>query len=104
MFLFLVSDEFGSVLLLWKTMIIPAFSIGSISNKQTKGHYPVLGGIGMMKQHSYRSTWADVNLENVKKNVTTFIKRLNKPTQLMAVVKADGYGHGAVEIANVALE
>src|SRR5690625_1441812 len=58
----------------------------------------------MMKQHSYRSTWADVNLENVKKNVTTFIKRLNKPTQLMAVVKADGYGHGAVEIANVALE
>lgn len=45
------------------------------------------------------STWAEVNLENIKYNVDSVKKSLNKDTMLCCVVKADGYGHGAVEVS-----
>ena len=51
-----------------------------------------------------RATRALVHLENFKANVLS-IKRLLAPkTLLCASVKADAYGHGAIECANKALE
>jgi hypothetical protein len=47
----------------------------------------------------YRPTWADINLGNIAYNVKGFRKHIPGPTRLMAVVKADGYGHGAAEVA-----
>lgn len=42
---------------------------------------------------------AYISLNNIEKNMECF-KRLIKPdTKIMAVIKADGYGHGAVKIA-----
>lgn len=52
---------------------------------------------------SYRPTWAEINLENVAHNVRQFRNHVAQPTRLMAVVKADGYGHGAVEVGRAAL-
>lgn len=50
-----------------------------------------------------RSAWVEVDLEAVTENVRT-LKGLLKPGVLfMAVVKADGYGHGAVPVAEAAL-
>ncbi len=46
--------------------------------------------------------WADVDLEAVEHNVRE-IRRLVAPAEVMAVVKADGYGHGAVHAARAAL-
>ena len=43
---------------------------------------------------------AYINLDNAVKNMEGFKSLINKDTKIMAVIKADGYGHGAVEIAN----
>lgn len=50
-----------------------------------------------------RRAWVEVDLEAIRHNIAA-IRRLLKPsTQLMSVVKADGYGHGAVAVAQTAL-
>lgn len=51
-----------------------------------------------------RPTWAQVDLGAIRENVRTFRSHLQRSTQLMAVVKADGYGHGAIPVAQAALE
>ena len=50
-----------------------------------------------------RPTRAEINLENIGHNVHEFRWLLGPDVQIMAVVKADGYGHGAVETARKAL-
>ncbi|WP_249869523.1 alanine racemase [Oceanobacillus saliphilus] len=57
-----------------------------------------------MNQDSYRDTWVEVSLDAIKSNVISFKNHIRKETKLMAVVKADGYGHGAVEVASTAIE
>ena len=46
--------------------------------------------------------WADVDLRAIRRNVEQ-LARLASPAALCAVVKADGYGHGAVPVARAAL-
>lgn len=46
-------------------------------------------------------TWAEVNLDNLKYNIKQIKNSLNPDTLICGVVKADAYGHGAVEIANI---
>ena len=47
--------------------------------------------------------WAEVDLGAIRSNVRE-LRRLTDPrAKLMAVVKADGYGHGACEVARAAL-
>lgn len=45
------------------------------------------------------STWAEVNLQNIKYNVDSVKKALQDNTKLCCVLKANAYGHGAVEVA-----
>jgi alanine racemase len=50
-----------------------------------------------------RNAWAEVDTAAIVRNVRT-LKSLTKPgTRFMAVVKANGYGHGAVQSAQAAL-
>src|SRR5688500_9157411 len=51
----------------------------------------------------YRPAWADVDLDAIRHNAAVLVKQAG-PARLMAVVKADGYGHGAVAAAFAALE
>jgi alanine racemase len=51
----------------------------------------------------HRPTWAEVDLSAVADNVRSLKSHLGPATQLMAVVKADGYGHGALPVARAAL-
>ena len=44
-----------------------------------------------------RSTYAVINISNLKKNYIN-IKRKVKDVKIMAVVKADAYGHGMKEV------
>jgi alanine racemase len=46
---------------------------------------------------------AEVNVAAIERNVTRLCGVLSAGTQMCAVVKADGYGHGAVEAARAAL-
>ncbi len=48
-------------------------------------------------------TWAEVNLGAIRHNIRT-LKRRAGGVRLMAVVKADAYGHGAIPVAQAALE
>lgn len=52
----------------------------------------------------HRPVWAEIDLDQVAHNIQEF-QRITPPhTEVMAIVKADGYGHGAVEVAKAALE
>jgi alanine racemase len=50
-----------------------------------------------------RPTRAEVDLAAIRHNASALVD-LVAPSELLAVVKADGYGHGAVEVAQAALE
>lgn len=49
-----------------------------------------------------RPVWADVHLDAVRDNVRA-LRAAVAPARLVAVVKADGYGHGAVPVGRAAL-
>jgi alanine racemase len=56
----------------------------------------------MFREH--RPLWVEINLDNLASNIRS-IKSLLKPgTDYISVVKADGYGHGAVEVAKTCME
>ncbi|NLC11374.1 MAG: alanine racemase, partial [Firmicutes bacterium] len=50
-----------------------------------------------------RPTWVEINLDNLAHNIKQIRKILRPGTRLMAVVKADAYGHGAKEVARLSL-
>lgn len=56
----------------------------------------------MMQLERMRPTWVEVDLDAVAHNVSELKGRAGG-AQLMAVVKANGYGHGAAEVAAAAL-
>jgi len=47
-----------------------------------------------------RPTWADVSLTTLRQNFRTVQKHVGKGVTVCAVVKADAYGHGAVECSH----
>jgi len=51
-----------------------------------------------------RPAWAEVDTAAIRENIRRIAARLSPGVRVCAVVKADGYGHGAVAVAGVALE
>lgn len=51
----------------------------------------------------YRPTWVEISLDALRSNIEGFQKVLPAGMKQMAVVKADAYGHGAVEVSKEAL-
>ncbi|MBG9771189.1 alanine racemase [Bacillus vallismortis] len=51
-----------------------------------------------------REVWIEVNLDAIKKNLRAIRRHIPNKSKIMAVVKANGYGHGSVEVARHALE
>ncbi|GGG13252.1 alanine racemase [Paenibacillus albidus] len=50
-------------------------------------------------QASYRPTVAEINLDDLRANYESFREALPPQTKFMGCVKANAYGHGAVEVA-----
>lgn len=50
-----------------------------------------------------RPVWAEINLDNVAYNMKQ-IRKISNSKEIIAVVKADAYGHGALDTAPVLLE
>jgi alanine racemase len=50
-----------------------------------------------------RPTWLEVDLDAIAHNVRQIKQLVGDQVTLMAVLKADGYGHGAVKVARTAL-
>lgn len=63
-----------------------------------------------MVKHTFPGTlaceraWVNIDLKALANNVRQIKQQLLPQTALMAVVKADGYGHGAVTVAQTALD
>lgn len=51
-----------------------------------------------------RGAYAEINLDNLAHNIKEVRRLASKKAQIMAVIKADGYGHGAVKIAQTLLD
>jgi alanine racemase len=51
-----------------------------------------------------RPVWAEVDLQAIRDNLRAISGTLKRDTVLMAVVKANAYGHGLVPVARVAVE
>lgn len=49
----------------------------------------------------YSRIYAEINLDAVAENFAAMKKNIDPKTKIMAVLKADGYGHGAVPIAHL---
>lgn len=48
-----------------------------------------------------RPTWVEINLDYIKHNYTQIKKNIDKNVKVGAVLKANAYGHGAVEVAKL---
>ena len=55
-----------------------------------------------------RQVWAEINLDNLAHNIKevkeNINENINENTLISAVIKANGYGHGSIEVAKVFLE
>ena len=56
-----------------------------------------------MRCPSLRPTWAEINLANFRSNLETVGRLIPPETGILAVVKANGYGIGAMEASKAAL-
>jgi alanine racemase len=50
-----------------------------------------------------RWAWAEIDLDAIAHNVRAFKSLIGDKTQFLAIVKANGYGHGALPVARAAL-
>ncbi len=55
--------------------------------------------------YTYRllKTWAEIDLAAVRFNIKSIQKKLGKNIELMAIVKCNAYGHGAIEVSRQTL-
>lgn len=56
---------------------------------------------GTQEPHSYYRVQANINLGAIRHNIEQARNKINPDTKLMAIIKADGYGHGAIPIAKM---
>ncbi len=48
-----------------------------------------------------KRSWIEINLSQLKKNYQIYLKNLKVDAEIMAVIKADAYGHGDVQVARL---
>jgi alanine racemase len=49
----------------------------------------------------YDRAWAEIDLDAIQYNIESIKKNIKRDTKIIAVIKTDGYGHGAFQIANM---
>ena len=62
-----------------------------------------LAALDEIPETDRRWAWVEIDLSAIRHNVTEARRHLSAGTRLLAVVKADAYGHGAVQVAKMAL-
>ena len=50
---------------------------------------------------TYSRVYARIDLDAIASNMEQMRQNIKPETKIMAVIKADGYGHGAVQIAQM---
>ncbi|HBR02974.1 MAG TPA: alanine racemase, partial [Ruminiclostridium sp.] len=54
--------------------------------------------------YKFTRAWAEINLDHIAHNVREIRNLVGKRTEIMAVVKADAYGHGVLETVSTMIE
>lgn len=54
--------------------------------------------------YKFTRAWAEIDLDNIAHNVREIRRLVGKRTEIMAVVKADAYGHGVLETVSTMIE
>lgn len=72
-----------------------------VTPRQLEGGFPRTGDAF---SDLCQRAWVEIDQGALSHNVRQLRKLLSAPTQLMAVVKADAYGHGATLVARIALD
>lgn len=57
-----------------------------------------------MEHKESRRSWAEINLDHIAHNAREIRRFTHPDAEIMGVVKADAYGHGAVQVARTVLE
>ena len=58
----------------------------------------------LLKENQKYRSWVEVDLGHFAANWEEMKRLVGPNVQIMQVVKADAYGHGAIEISNIALK
>lgn len=58
----------------------------------------------MEEKWLHRPTWVEVDLDAIVYNMREIKKKVEPQRKIMGIVKADAYGHGAVEVAETLIE
>lgn len=72
-----------------------------LNNEQSLGFDP--DKLALIPEPDRRWSWVEIDLNAIRHNTMAARQRLVRGCRLMAVVKADAYGHGAVRVAKTAL-
>ena len=48
-----------------------------------------------------KRTWAEISLDAIAHNFHSIKDKVGEKPKICCVIKADGYGHGAVELAHI---
>src|ERR1035438_8588352 len=51
-----------------------------------------------------RPAWVEIDLARLRRNLQLIRRDLPRNVQLLAVVKDEAYGHGALDVARIAIE
>lgn len=54
-----------------------------------------------MYKDAIRPAWAEINLSNLDYNIKNIRRKVGEDREIIGVIKADGYGHGSVQVAEV---
>ncbi len=67
-----------------------------MTKRTNKINFP--SSFALRTSHFYRPTWAEINLQAFCRNARVLAKRISS-SKIVAVLKADGYGHGSQALA-----
>jgi alanine racemase len=56
---------------------------------------------GEIKMNMVKRTWAEISLNAIEHNYNVIRNKVADDTKVCCVIKADGYGHGAVELSQI---
>ena len=54
-----------------------------------------------MYKDALRAAWAEINISNLDFNIKRIKEKVGPDKKITGIIKADGYGHGAVKAATV---
>ncbi len=57
-----------------------------------------------MNEHLLHRSWAEINLDTIAANVRLIRSKVRRSSEILGVVKADAYGHGARQVVPVLLD